>query len=390
MANNRIFYAVQQVGLKADGDAGAFDAIHGAQSAGMTTNFNLQQVFELGQLEIFENIEQIPDVQVTLSKVLDGYPLMWHLATQAATAPTLVGRSAAKAIFGLAIFPDTNSAAEGTPPSVVQCSGMFVSSLSYTFPVDGSATEEITLVGNDKVWKNTPDHGDELNPDLPVPSFDGQFDSSDPDSPIGYGGISQRENFMFDYDSSDGLDVNGMVADPDTTILPPEIHGISDSGTNEKEDGQNFGAHVQSITVSTDLGRDPINELGRKAPYTRTAQFPTEVTCEIQVISTSGDLISATEAGIYTTGTNQCDEFGNLKHRTIRIAVCEGTRIYLGTKNKLSSVNYGGGDAGGGNVTCTYTFSNFNIMTVVHSGDPHASGATWWTNRDDYLVTLPD
>ena len=73
MANNRIFYAVQQVGFRPDGaaDATNFTALHGVQSVGMTTNFNLSQVFELGQISIYENIEDIPDVEVSLTKVLD-------------------------------------------------------------------------------------------------------------------------------------------------------------------------------------------------------------------------------------------------------------------------------------------------------------------------------
>ena len=115
-SNRRIYYATHQVGLKADGSGGNFTEIHGAQSVGMTTNFNLEQVFELGQLSIYENIEEIPDVEITLNKVLDGYPLIYHLATTDAPTPTLAGRSASKAIFGLSIFPDTNESATGTPP----------------------------------------------------------------------------------------------------------------------------------------------------------------------------------------------------------------------------------------------------------------------------------
>ena len=56
MANNRIFYACQQVGLKPDGSTDAFSVVHGVQSVGITTNFNLSQVFELGQISIYENI----------------------------------------------------------------------------------------------------------------------------------------------------------------------------------------------------------------------------------------------------------------------------------------------------------------------------------------------
>lgn len=376
--NKRIFYAVQQVGLKADGDTGAFTEIHGAQSVAISTNFNLVQVFELGQAEIYENVEQIPDVEVSLNKVLDGYPLMYVLATVDAPDPTLVGRSAEKAIFGLAIFDDEQDSATGTPGSVLQCSGMFPNSISYTFPLEDAFNEDLTLVGNDKVWKNDPRI---LNPDVPSPDFPGAFTSVD--EPIGSGGVNFRQNLIFDYDPAEGLDVNGMVADVDTTILPPEIFGISDSGTNEKSNGADFDAHLSSITVSTDLGREAINELGRRSPYHRVANFPVEVTCEVEVTSTSGDMISATEEGIRATGDDPCEDGGNLTDSTIRIATCEGTRIYLGTRNKLSSVNYSGGDAGGGNVTVTYSFTTFSQMTVMHSGDPNTNFT--WAGRATYL-----
>ena len=377
MANNRIYYAVHQVGLKADGDIGAFTEVHGAQSVGMTTNFNLEQVFQLGELAIYENIEDIPDVEVSLSKVLDGYPPMYLLASTNATTPTLPARAKEKSIFGLAIFDDTLESATGAPGSVVECSGMFIGSVAYNFPLDDNFSEDITLVGNDKVWLNDPKP---TNPNLSTPSFSGAFDNLD--SPIGTGGVNRRENLTLTYDGGEGLDVNGMVADSDSTILPPEVFGISTSGTNEKVSGD-FSAHLSSISVSTDLGRESINELGRKAPYDRSVTFPIEVTCDVEVTSISGDMISATEEGIYTTGSDPCEDGGNLLDRTIRVATCEGTRIYLGIKNKLSSVNYTGGDAGGGNVSATYSFTTFNDFTVMHSGDPNSNFL--WSARDTYL-----
>jgi hypothetical protein len=36
----------------------------------------------------------------------------------------------------------------------------------------------------------------------------------------------------------------------------------------------------------------------------------------------------------------------------------------LGSKNRLASMTYGGGDAGGGNVSITYSYSNFNSLDV--------------------------
>lgn len=388
--NNRIFYATQQVGIKADGNDYQFvsgDEVHGVQSVGMTTNFNLEQVFELGQLAIYDNIENLPDVEVTLNKVLDGYPLMWHMSTRSASSPTLSGRSTAKCIFGLSIFDDTKDSATGNPESVVACSGMFVNSLGYSFPLDDNFAEDVTLVGNNKVWANTPSYGEVLNPNLANPTFTGLF-TTNADSPANTAGVNRRQHLIFDFDSGEPLDANGMVADSDTTILPPEVRGISNSGTNEKSNGLNFDASLSNLSVSVDLAREEINELGRRGPYHRSVTFPIEVSCEIEVTSKSGDWISATEDGIFTTGTEQCDNLGNLKDRTIRIATCEGTRLYLGIKNKLSAVNYSGGDAGGGNVSVSYTFTTFNDLTVLHSGDPNSNGTTWWTNRDTHLRDL--
>ena len=57
---NRIFYAVQQVAIGTT--AGTYRVLKGVQSVSMTTTFNLEQAFELGQLEIYENIEGVPSV----------------------------------------------------------------------------------------------------------------------------------------------------------------------------------------------------------------------------------------------------------------------------------------------------------------------------------------
>ena len=130
--------------------------------------------------------------------------------------------------------------------------------------------------------------------------------------------------------------------------------------------------------MSVDLGREAINELGRFAPYHRYVTFPVEVTSEFEVLATQGDGINATEDGYYktvdgvsvpaTTGDTGCVYRYNLRDQKIYLETCEGTKIYLGDKNKLSSVNYAGGDTGGGNVTVTYSYTTFNDFTVAQSG----------------------
>ena len=133
------------------------------------------------------------------------------------------------------------------------------------------------------------------------------------------------------------------------------------------------------------MGREELFELGTRQPYARVVTFPVEVTCDIEVLSISGDLINAFADGC-ALSTDPCTGVqDNLVAETIRIATCEGTRIFLGNNNKLASVNYGGGDAGGGNVTVTYSYSTFNDFTVIHPQDPNVSGSGWWSERAQTL-----
>ncbi len=392
--NNRIYYAVQQVGFKKDAETvdNNYTVVHGLQSVGMTTNFNLEQVFELGQQAIFENIEEIPDVEITLNKVMDGYPPLFQLATMdaATTNPTLVGRSNTKTFVSIGIFEDDDESCgsdNAIALSMVECSGMYVSSVGFNFPLDDSFNEDLTVVGNSKIWMKDPRIVNPAvtgNPGSETIEFSGGFASND-DTPQAIVGVGRRQDMIFGTSAS-GTDTAGGLNDPDITVLPREVFGLTNSGTNELISDV-YGAHVSNITVSADLGREVINELGRKAPFHRFVTFPVEITCEIEVTSISGDMVSVTEGGIYTTDpTDNCADLGNLQDRTIRIATCEGIRLYLGKKNKLSSINYGGGDTGGGNVAVSYTFTTFNDFTVMHSGDPHSSGPAWWTARATYLA----
>lgn len=359
MPNNRIFYAIQALGfaqhnVTGSGVGGLFDpsgfvTAHGVQSVGLNTTFNLEQVFELGQLELYENVEGIPDIELTVQKVLDGYPLLYHLATQGATSPTLVGRSNERAFVALNIYNDTFDNASGVPLQSVGMSGMFVSALTYTLNVEGNSTEDITLVGNDKEW--TASGLTHFAPSV--------FDGSDaPLSLAASGGVARRENILMG--SSVSMDSAGVITGVSGSLWPVEIDGIDASGHNLVS-GDSFAAHLQTVTVTTDLGREELLELGRRGPYHRFVSFPTEVTCAIDTTSSEGDLIDALADPV---GGN------NLTDQKIFVWVEEGTRINLGAKNKLASLTYGGGDAGGGNVVVTYNYSNFNSLKCTHVADP--------------------
>ena len=397
---NRIYFANQQVAFRENKDGGseAWVAAHGVQSVAVTTTFNLEQAFELGQLSIYENIEGVPDVEVTLSKVLDGYPLLYCLATKMnisvadggapLTSPTLAGRSNAKCNVAVGIWPDTDDQASGVPSSQMEMSGMCVSSIGYNFPLEDNFSEDITLVGNDKAWANLDQAGEAIgcaNPTWALKTATGIFGGND--APIGTGGINRRENLAFAASpyllndagaAAGGVSALGRV---DYTRLPTEIPGVDESGWMNPRSGSNV-VHLSSITVSTDLGREELFELGTRQPYARVVTFPIEVTCDIEMISLSGDMVNAFADGCGSD--DACTGIvDNLSDQTIRVASCEGTRVYLGTKNKLASVNYGGGDAGGGNVTVTYSYTNFNDCTVMHPLDP--STGIPWGDRSSYL-----
>ena len=387
-ANNRIFYACQMVGMAEMGVLDAATVVdvagaagtkkmrvaHGVQSVGITTNFNLEQAFELGQIQIYENIEGLPDVEVTMEKVLDGYPLLYHLASPAPESVGLVGRSKERCDLSLGIFSDaydsvTDSGQStgtfasdhyGKPPVEVFCSGMYLGSISYTIPVDGNATESVTLVGNNKEWivdqskMHITSSGEKFGTQE---GFSATTDASEPRALTqASGGIQRRENVLLS-----------------RCIFPSKIYGMNGAlpGNAWNSTTQSPRVHIQNVSISTDFSREDILELGRKTPYYRAPGFPIEVTCDIEAIAISGDFIGAYEGGdpeFFTTGNKASGD--NTGEEGIKIILQDSTCFNLGSGNRLSSVSYGGGDATGGNVSISYSYTNFNELFVGHKYDP--------------------
>lgn len=361
MPNNRIFYATRKAGIAPLG-SNSHTTLRGVQSIGMTTNFNLIAAFEVGQISVYENIEGIPDVQVTMERLLDGTPPIYCLATQQGTSATLVGRSASQCHLAVSTYPDTSLNANGSIPGAeVKLSGLYVSSVGYQVNVTDNATESVSLVGNDKTWVSL----------VAGTSFASYTDANafttvtGPKSLSGSGGVNRKEDVLFTYTGT-GRDANGAISG-NGTVLPTHIPGVSASGTNNATAGI-YNARLQSFSCNVDLGREDLFELGRRGPYFKYVNFPVEVTTEIAVIAASGDLISATADGI-NAGVG-CGGGTNLTDQTIRLHMCEGLQVDLGKKNKLSSTSESGGDANGGNVEVTYTYTNQNDFSVYHNADP--------------------
>lgn len=400
MANSRVYYAIHgvvvgNVGeldvLSPDTDSGSSDPdklsfVHGAQSADIETSFNLQEVFELGQLSLYQNIEDIPDVTVNVERVIDGYPLLYHLATPKATNPSLTGRSTLtdQTDIRMLIVDDAATAlnTNATAVAEVYCSGMYVSSLSYSMSVDDNMTESVSFVGQNKLWAAGGD-AQVVSDDLLASSHLGTDSPNWTDAQGGSDRILRRQDFL-------------LGAAGSSTLLPidlPIYDGakLTDAVNHQYSfplDADSPELHIQSVNISVDLGRTPINELGRKAPFTRTPDLPTEVTCEIELLSQSGDWVQVYENGFPTADADRGISAGdNLGDRRIEIWLADGTIFNLGEKNKLQSVTHGGGDTGGGNATMTFSYSNFNDLEILHSGDP--AGFTRYDSTDANFSGTP-
>ena len=128
--NNRIFYATQLINLNPcdttgdnakGGGTPTFYTPRGVQSLGITTNFNLTEVFSIGQLEVYDQPEDLPDVEVTMTKVFDGTPPLYYLCMDGNSSDdltfdgvknsglTAVGNNRVNVHIGL--YPDTADSA---------------------------------------------------------------------------------------------------------------------------------------------------------------------------------------------------------------------------------------------------------------------------------------
>lgn len=341
MANKRIFYATQGIKLTPVNELGTVDSTVlvpcGIQSVGLNTNFNLEKIFQLGQLEQYDSIENNPEVEVSINKVFDGTKplfLMTMGGDSDCSYQSLIGGANNRVNLQLNIYDDTGYGSSGVPESYVVCTGLYASNFSYTFPTEGNITEEVTLVGNNKSW---------------IVPTGGSDDDNIFTSAVKAPATARR--WKFDKNSSN---------------FPTGEGGMKD-------------AVLSNVTVSLDLGRESVYSLGEYEPYMRYVNFPVEITTEITSIGTVGDFLSISETQYSCTGTSSIAE------KTIKLVICgngsgNNLTVDLGTKNKLQSVNYTGGDTGGGNVEISYSFTTDNTFSMTASG----------TYADDASQFVPD
>ena len=354
MANKRTYWAIEALGTAPHGTGtgatpalDSFQYVPGVQSVGMTTNFNLDQIFQLGQLEIYQDLEDIPDVELTIEKVLDDTTLMYTRCTAAPDGTAAAGYGAtltgAKTLTSIqnnrvdvafVINADTDDVVgDDNGDTAAYMSGMFLSSVNFNFAADGFFTENVTLVGNHQKWF-TP----------------GAIMANSPtDAALQQGDVSRRHNFSFD-DIADAPEplktLGGTVAD----------------------------LRIASITISADLGREEMFALGNREPYHRYVTFPVEVTCDIEAyVTDAADMGVDALPNARNVSSDNTIKFEVYDATTGGIiggpAVAPNHNFNLGTKNALQSMTWNGLSTDGTNATVTYSYRNFNSLTVTSNGN---------------------
>lgn len=345
--NNRIFYPCESVSIGPFCSASGVN-VHGLQTASMTTSFNLQQAFEIGQLDIYEQIENLPSIEVSLEKCLDGYPMLIELTTRGRTGTDLLARSNQRCDVFFNIFSDSLSAASGFPVTQVYASGMYLNNISYKIPLVGPITESITLVGNDKLWISSANQI--WSNQVPGSGFAFTGGFTDTDAPLS--GIQRRWSIIM------GSGVTNQ------SVWPANLPGMSvvgGSGYNVQTNGV-FGSHIQEVDISTSLNREDLLELGRVRPYFKYAKFPTAVNTSIS--TTAGGTLPGDQINV------SGDSFNNTTDQSIIIHLADSTCFDLGVHNRLSSINYTGASTGGDNVTITYSYTGYNHLSITSNTDP--------------------
>lgn len=344
MANDRIIYAVQAVGIGRSptptgtivSEGSGFRWMKGVQEVGYSTDLGQEPITQLGQLEPYQIVQDVPEVEFTVTKVIDGRHSLYLQSVGHEGTGNILSASSRRTDLYLVIYPDTSTAVSGgTPEALVYGSGLFVGSVNYTFPVEGSATESITYQGNDKFVYGPSQFG--------AMSLNTGFATiaQTPHSPNV--NVARRQHFQ-----------------AQASTLPTSLTRAIRGG---------YG-NIQNINVSLDFSRENLFELGALRPYFKKPQYPTPVSCDFEIIAISGDLLSV--SGDATTVSDESIKL---------ISDVNGAnggagqfQIDLGTKNRLMNVAYNGGGSDGGHVTVTMSYQNFNKMLVTDSYAGNGSG----------------
>jgi hypothetical protein len=378
---SRTYYASQAVGLYPKGFlptttafGGTYNAgygseymyiLSGVQSVGFSSSVEFEQVFELGHLQIFENIEGSPTCEMTIERILGlGVTSLYERFCTSETRDYGINMSNFASDRGCsarlsvqadgAVMTNTGSAGNTTTANKLygfQLDG-FTSNYSISAQTDGAVTESLGIAG--------------VNLTL-IPS--GATDKT----------LHVRPTTSNPY---------GTFRRQDCSFQFTKIINSTMSGTTTQY------SRVQSASINIDVGREDLLELGRKGPYIRYASFPVEVTCDVEYNVDRGIDVASDPEPRFQNTTQQMVEIdsdsncqlnptegylvevkGSRRHSTSASLGCSDSGYETGGTQynflaaisgaKLQSQSWSGGDTGGGVVTISESYTAFNAARVI-------------------------
>lgn len=307
MGNQRVFYACQGICFNNE-------PVEGVQSVTLDTQQDIINVDQFGTMKVHGVVPNYPRINISLSRVLStgtvplySGTLQDNINNHTHTMCLFIGEDTANRLHA----SDTSNSYN------IFLSGISINTVGYEFGVDGNFVENLQLIGYNKFFNECP---------VDNTAF----------TALSSGSTAFRRQH-FDIESS--TIASGM--------LPS-------------------GARIQSISIDSNFNINTIDEFGMNVSNPsvqyRYATLPIETNCSVEVIL-DGAGLDFYEIDPVNGVTHLCEFTGLSKLVPLSFNLCGGLNINLGS-GMLSSVNYGGGDTGGGNVTATLNFTSLNKLTI--------------------------
>lgn len=312
MGNQRVFYACQGICYN---DV----PVEGVQSLTMNTQQDNIVLDQYGSFTVHKIVPNYPEITINVSRIVSsGIDLIYsgtleeNINTHSNTMCLFIGKDTESKLANSPLDDETYN---------VFLSGVSVNSVSYDFSANGNFTEQIELKTYHKLFNKCP----------VAKSIFTNLRTS--------GTVNRRQHL----DTADSV-----IA---TDLLPAD-------------------ARISNVSVNANFGIQDIKEFGMNVSNPnniyRYATLPIITTTSVTaIINGSGlDFYDIDPVNHPQDPTHLCKYSGlNSGIVPLKFVLCSNLELNAGT-GSLTSVEYNGGDTGGGNVEVTLTFESANQFTL--------------------------
>lgn len=299
MGNNRIFYGCLGVAL-----ATPSALLPRIQSANISGSQNIDYVIGPGGISGFYS--NTPDITCSYTQIILSFEDFTADHNEFIDLYMVVG-------------PDNESNLTN-PTKYILCRYLLLDSIEYNLSVDNFFTMTKTFKGFSR-------YVCDYNGSSPEPI--GPQEPLDPEIPPAYSSLLLlKQNF------------NVSTSSLPTTLLNNPI---------------------QNITIKKSFNRKTITESGTRTPYAFVSNIPTETTVSVEMISQNLDEYNQ------TFSTTACAS-SDIPSASLDIDICsvvedEETISSINFQGYVSTINYSGGDASGGNQTINIEYIQYDSST---------------------------